>query len=1351
MAEAIGLVASIIAVVDLFVKVGVQCSIYCSGVKNAPRDIRQTLNEADRFTATLKELRQLLAGPNGARLSTSQNIRRSVEDCRSQLEDLTAKLDLGTRLQRITWPLRKGEIVGIIEKLQKHRAAIALDLQVEQTALLLNVHQEVVLAKLNAAKGAAFDSPSHVNSSKCHPGTRGDVLQQIMTWSTASDGQCIFWLNGGAGTGKSTISRTVAQSFADRGILGASFFFKRGEADRGNMALFFPTIASQLVQTFPQIAPHIRSAVEASPTIHDKSIKEQFDKLIADPVKEASGYSELPTIMVVADALDECDAIEHVRLVIHLLSQAKHFKSVRLKFFVTSRPELAIRLGFEDISGQYEDLILHRIPKVIIEHDIALFLKHELSVIRQDYNKSVSSSRQLPLSWPGKENFQKLVSMSVPLFIFAATACRFVQDRRIGGPKEQLAKILEHQTGHTSSLNATYLPIVDGLFSGLSDSEKRQVSKRFKQMVGPIVVLASPLCTPSLARLLGISPAAVEDQLDLLHSVLYIPSDQNIPVRPLHLSFRDFLVDPEKSKSPERYPFWVDEQETHHQLATRCLELLSTRDTLRRNICNLKVPSTPRSEINQQTIDEALPSEVQYACRYWVYHWKESICRIKDGELVDRFLTDHLLHWIEAMGLLGLTTDFIAMVHDLLDLLEPRYSTRISALLRDTRRIILSHRSIIDVSPLQIYYSAIVFAPEQSIVKTKFRSELPAWLALSSQVASEWDACLQTLEGHIAYVDSAVFSHDSKILASASNDGTIKLWDAITGTCISTLEGHEAYVTSVSFSHDSRVLASSSSDETIKFWDPITGTCISTFRGHNSPVTSVVFSHDSNLLASASDDCSIILWWNSATGISHSILEGHDSSISSVAFSHDSKVLASASYDKTIKVWDTATGACIMTLEGHSSPVFSVAFSHDSRTLASASQDCSIKLWNASTGVCIATLRGHSGGVNSVAFSHDSRLLASGSRDCEIRLWDVATNTCMGTYKGHTGLVEGIAFSHDSKLLASASTDYTIKIWDVEVDPGQIPSTRYENVIHSVNRVNNTNVIISTSLDKTIKVWDPSTGVCSATLKGCFDWANSIALSHDSKILASPAESNDGTIKLWEIATGTSIGTLDGHSTEQVWPTSGISAIAFSHNSRLLSSASVEGIIKVWDVGTGVCTATLKGPPSWVNWLAFLPHSNILISSAGDRSIKIWDIAKGICTATLEGQSEAYVSPIALSHDYKILASGLNGGAIKIWDTSTGVCKRALAGSDSISSVAFSHNSKLLASILRRYELAGLESILKFWDVTTGTCTVTIRINNLARNFFAFDLTGPSLYTSVGKFILEGMSPPQSKASTLLA
>jgi hypothetical protein len=191
-----------------------------------------------------------------------------------------------------------------------------------------------------------------------------------------------------AGTGKSTISHTVAQNFADKGDLGASFFFKRGEGDRGHAGLFIATIATQLVQKIPSLAPQVQNAIEADPKISRKALKQQFETLVLQPLgKIPTGPQKPSRIVIVIDALDECDREEDVRIIIRLLSQVQRITSVQLKFFLTSRPELPIRLGFEDIGGSYEGLALHQVPEPIIEHDISAFLVYELARIRDDTNQ----------------------------------------------------------------------------------------------------------------------------------------------------------------------------------------------------------------------------------------------------------------------------------------------------------------------------------------------------------------------------------------------------------------------------------------------------------------------------------------------------------------------------------------------------------------------------------------------------------------------------------------------------------------------------------------------------------------------------------------------------------------------------------------------------------------------------------------------------------------------------------------------------------------------------------------------------------------------------------------------------
>jgi len=154
-----------------------------------------------------------------------------------------------------------------------------------------------------------------------------------------------------AGTGKSTVSRTVAQSLADKGQLGASFFFKRGEGDRGNASRFFTTISAQLVTKMPTLAPCIMKAIDADPAVPGKVLKEQFDKLILGPLSEANlASAQSSRQVIVIDALDECEREQDIRTILHLLSQAKDVRPVCLRIFVTSRPELPIRCGFKKMS-----------------------------------------------------------------------------------------------------------------------------------------------------------------------------------------------------------------------------------------------------------------------------------------------------------------------------------------------------------------------------------------------------------------------------------------------------------------------------------------------------------------------------------------------------------------------------------------------------------------------------------------------------------------------------------------------------------------------------------------------------------------------------------------------------------------------------------------------------------------------------------------------------------------------------------------------------------------------------------------------------------------------------------------
>lgn len=520
------------------------------------------------------------------------------------------------------------------------------------------VRQTLVFDNLPVAKGSAFDSYTEGQNPTCLPDTRVELLQQILDWAHDPDASAIFWLNGMAGTGKSTVSRTIAKRLASAGHLGASFFFKQGEGDRGSPAKLFTTIAAQLATAKPAIVPYIQRAIDTDPAIGNKALREQFEKLICEPLTAVPHWSTT----IVIDALDECELDDEVKLIIHLFSRAK---ASGLRVFITSRPELPIRLGFQDIKNQYKEIILHEIAQDVVEHDLLVFLQHELAIIRNEYNRSVQEYRRLEADWPGRGKINTLVTMAIPLFIFAATVCRFLSDRRCGDPNDKLREVLDYQTkSQESQLDATYLPVLNRQIAGLSKRQKNKALQEFQSIVGSIVLLASPLSTSALEKLLDISISTINARLDMLHSVLSIPSLAESPIRMLHLSFRDFLIDPGKQGENE---FWVDEAQAHTKLAARCLQCMT--EFLREDICNLRSRGLEAevSMPDSQKVKLHIPAYIQYACLNWVFHLQGARDQVNYEEAF-QFVKEHFLHWVEALSLMRQAPQSITIIRNLQNL-----------------------------------------------------------------------------------------------------------------------------------------------------------------------------------------------------------------------------------------------------------------------------------------------------------------------------------------------------------------------------------------------------------------------------------------------------------------------------------------------------------------------------------------------------------------------------------------------------------------------------------------------------------------------------------------------------------
>ena len=463
-------------------------------------------------------------------------------------------------------------------------------------------------------------------------------MNTIELWSRDPTKSPIYWLNGLAGTGKSTIAKTVAERLFADGKLGASFFCSRDFEDRRNLQLIFPTLAIQLARRYTEFRSLLCLLIRSDPDVAYESLYNQMKKLIVQPLHE-SGIS----IVIVIDALDECEDEESASAILSVLGRLVS-EIPKVKFFLTGRPEPRISEGFRlPLLAKMTDVfLLHKVEPHRVDSDIRLFFKTSFS--------ELAGRRDGLDDWPTGEQLDRLCKRAAGLFVYAAATVKFI-DTNKRDPRKQLDLLLQSQkigVHEGKSLDLLYTSILREAFG----DDKPEDDAKIRSVLGAVVLATNPLSPSTIAALLGFD---AKDVLLLLSSVnsLLILHDANHPVRPFHKSFPDFVTDPTRCTNPR---FHIPPPDHHSKLLIGCLELLTR--TLEKNMCKLPnaVANSDVSDLKERTERYICPA-LRYACMSWHTHLVDVDTIPAHASAITstlhQFLETKFMFWLEVLSVLS--------------------------------------------------------------------------------------------------------------------------------------------------------------------------------------------------------------------------------------------------------------------------------------------------------------------------------------------------------------------------------------------------------------------------------------------------------------------------------------------------------------------------------------------------------------------------------------------------------------------------------------------------------------------------------------------------------------------------
>ncbi|KIJ65625.1 hypothetical protein HYDPIDRAFT_66323, partial [Hydnomerulius pinastri MD-312] len=775
-----------------------------------------TMNDAFAFVHDAEPLKAVKA-----HLKVIILLVQQATECGYFIAEYTKANSFLTRTMKYTFSNIDARITEYESKLIELKNAFLQGLAVPTAVTVFRIMNQVqdITAAIDLNDMPYASGARYTREKGCLPGTRETFISEIcdIINNPADDAPRVCLLTGVAGSGKSAIAHTVARLYDQQLRLGSSYCFDTSHAAARHPGNFFSTIARDLSDHDPQYKESLWEVVKDNRALRTStSPVEQVEQFIARPSEH---LDVIGPILVVVDALDESgDRTARQSLLSALSKQITESKlPTNLRLLITARPESDILKMLS--SPQVAHKQLDEVDTTTVDADIEKFVKDAL----HDYD-------ELDLRWHDQAWCQLLVHHSQHLFQWASTACNFIKGEGSEGldPCEQLGLLLQITGGESPHpLDALYQTILGQLF-------KAPALAHFKKVMGVVLALNEPL---SLSALEGMFHGKINFGciIQSMGSLLAGVANKQKPIQPLHTSFRDFLLDGERSLA-----FHVSIT-SQHQSNIGLASIACMQRMLKFNMCNLEDSRVFNSEVDglQERVKAAIPSYLAYSCQYWMVHLHSGECSQDVLDQVIDFFKSCFPYWLEAISLLSqlVPTIYISSAQQSCVLLEKWAkvnSASVVDLAAEAIQFIEGFAPVIQDSTPHLYLSAMPHTPSKSALRTLWTQKLKHGVCFTPDQPQTWPTGVQMFSGHADSIQSVAYSPDGQHIVSGSSDKTIRIWNARTGQLVTDpLQGHTDSIWSVAYSPDGQHIVSGSWDKTIRIWNARTGQLVTDpLQGH---------------------------------------------------------------------------------------------------------------------------------------------------------------------------------------------------------------------------------------------------------------------------------------------------------------------------------------------------------------------------------------------------------------------------------------------------------------------------------------------------------------------------------------